>query len=231
MPSKPTQLQRFPERKNDGYRQIVGNPDGDEGTDDFRIEEEIEEIGSEASPHQSLWGTGPEALRQTESEPGAKQGNLVVEHQPHLLSECRNWRRLSEQAHELAPGGFLPATQLSKGVGKAQALIFRKFKLELPSFGREAQPADPAVFGSRRCENKLFFEQAAERRVERLFGSAEDFNEPVDAEVRIAADKVEDAMVDAREALTRENLVRPGDRGAKCKMKEVESLVEFSLPV
>jgi hypothetical protein len=129
---------------------------------------------------------------------------------------------LPKTLHSLRPG--LPVR-----IADPRTLRFRELLLEVAPFrGQLQQPLSPVMWALL-LHDELLPDQLAENAAQTLLGDVQDGEQLTDGYLRVAADKVDDAVVGAAKTVSRKNRVRLGRKIAVCEKQQLDPIPNLLL--
>lgn len=136
-----------------------------------------------------------------------------------------------QPVHHSAPSLFVLGAKLLEDPREAGALITGQTGFErLAGFG-EREPLYTAILGVGLGLDVTKFRELAHRCIQRLFGYAENTEQFVHREARIAPDEIENAVMHARQTLLGQHGVGARDERVEAVEQRFEGLVELAFPL
>src|SRR5262249_27034393 len=131
-------------------------------------------------------------------------------------------QHFAETPHRLCPG-------LTIGIGDAGALRLRQLALEFAAPRGQVEQPLPAVTRTRALYDEPLLHELAENAAQALLGDLQNVEKLPDCHLRMAPDKMDDAVMGAPETVLRENRIRLGGKIAIGKKQELDTLPDLVL--
>ena len=127
----------------------------------------------------------------------------------------------NDPQHNLSETLGGPRSGLPVGVGDPRPLWLRKSSLEIAPLWRQFEETLPPIVRTRLLQDELLPNQLPENAAQALLGDAQDCEQLADGDLRMASDKVDDAVMGAAKTESRQD--RVGLRG-KITISEKQQL-------
>src|SRR5438105_9832696 len=141
----------------------------------------------------------------------------MAEAAPVLLAGDNPQHDFPETLHGLRSG-------LPVGVGYPCPLRLRQLPLKIAPFWRQLEEPLSPIVATRLLYNEFLAHQLSEDAAQALLRDAQNCEQLADRHLRVASDKVDDAVMSAAKAVSRENRVRLGGEIAIGKEQQLDPL-------